>query len=170
MDTLPGLGDAPPLLEHLEPVAIEVVRVCQFKKKPGRQRGCARCGRPKKDAAHFGAPPSVNEFVSGSGSGNAMKYANVKGLWQALWIEKLESAGLPKGLRKVLVEGQATFPDRRARDQGNHRFMAEKTLGDALQEGGWLEDDSWDFYEFGGFGYRYEAGVSATRLMIFASR
>jgi hypothetical protein len=44
--------------------------------------------------------------------------------------------------------------------------LIEKALGDTLQDG-WLEDDSWDFYEFGNLTYRYVRGVSALRLMLF---
>jgi hypothetical protein len=67
------------------------------------------------------------------------------------------------------VEGQCTFPDRTRRDQGNHRFMLEKAMGDALVAGGWLEDDDWSRYEFGGLSAVYEKGVSRTRLMVFGS-
>jgi hypothetical protein len=67
----------------------------------------------------------------------------------------------------VLVEGECTFPDRHRRDQGNHRFMVEKAMGDALTTGGYLEDDDWSRYEFGGLAHRYEKGVSRTRLLVF---
>ena len=60
-----------------------------------------------------------------------------------------------------------TFPNRIKRDQGNFRWMIEKALGDTLVGGGWLPDDTWDRYEFGGLTYKYEKGVSATRLMLF---
>jgi hypothetical protein len=61
------------------------------------------------------------------------------------------------------------FPDRRRRDQGNHRFIVEKALGDALVAGGWLPDDTWEHYEFGGLAMRVERGESWTRLMLFPS-
>jgi hypothetical protein len=65
------------------------------------------------------------------------------------------------------VEGEVTFPDTGRRDQGNYRVILEKALGDALVTGGWLRDDSWDHYEFGGLTMRVWPGESATRLMIF---
>jgi hypothetical protein len=43
----------------------------------------------------------------------------------------------------------------------------EKALGDALVEGGWLEDDDWSRFEFGGLAAVYERGVSRTRIMVF---
>ena len=62
-----------------------------------------------------------------------------------------------------------TVPDRKRRDQGNHRFLLEKALGDALVAGGWLDDDDWARYEFGGLQMVYERGVSAMRLFVFPS-
>lgn len=152
---------------HLEPVMIEHVRACHFKKRPdedGRRKlGCARCGKAKSDRAHMGQPPSINPL----GSGDPMTYQAQKQRWQALLSELLAATDLPKGLAHVLVEGEATFPTRQRRDQGNHRFMLEKALGDALVDGGYLPDDAWEFFEFGGLSASYEKGVSATRLMIF---
>lgn len=172
-----------------EPVRIEVVRECHFKAKPckecgrpkaahrpfddvcegfRRQHGCARCGRNKSDRAHFGAPPSYNAIGSGRGTGAAaLVGASLKQAWQALFREALGETSLPKPLGYVLVEGTVTFPDRGRRDQGNFRVVIEKALGDALVEGGWLDDDDWARYEFGQLSMRVEAGVSATRLVVF---
>jgi hypothetical protein len=182
---------------RLEPVLLEVVRVCHFKRKPcgicglpksnrvhtpektaecpfRRQNGCANCGGTKKDRAHFGAPESFNVLASGQGSGNAMIYANLKANWQEILTAKLVESGLPRGLQSVFVEGEITFPDRREdRDQGNFRVVLEKALGDALENGsgdvpgGWLVNDSWDHYEFGQLTKRVVPGESATRLMLF---
>jgi len=112
---------------------------------------------------HVGTPKSLN--VGGS-SFNKHAYQAMKRGWEDRLIELLAAAGMPR-CERVVVEGLMTFPDRRKRDQGNYRYMIEKALGDALVRGGWLLDDDWDRYEFGGLGYRYEAGVSATRLVLF---
>lgn len=154
-----------------EPVHIEIVRECHFKAKPPEKRqgrtvqprGCAHCDRDKHDRAHAGQPPSLNPL----GSGHPMLYQSLKARWQGWLGELLAATDLPKGLSYVLVEGEVTFPSRARRDQGNFRFMLEKALGDALVEGGWLEDDDWSHYEFGGLEARYEKGRSATRLMLF---
>jgi hypothetical protein len=174
-----------------EPVQIEVVRECHFKQKPcalcgqakGHKnhtpkktaeckgswpRGCLRCGRNKGDRAHFGAPASFNVMASGEGANNAHVFQNAKQTWQRFFVEALQKSGLPRGLEKVYVEGEITFPDHRDdRDQGNFRVIVEKALGDALQEGGWLKRDSWDHYEFGQLTKREVSGESATRLMLF---
>jgi hypothetical protein len=152
---------------RLEPVFIEHVRVCHFKRKPDegghRRLGCARCGKAKADRDHMGQPPSVNPL----GSGDMRAYQAQKQQWESLLSDLLAASDLPKGLAHVLVEGEATFPTRAPRDQGNHRFMLEKALGDALERGGWIENDDWSRYEFGNLTASYEKGVSATRLVLF---
>lgn len=181
----------------LQPVELEIVRACAFKAKPlvcrvckaerkkgGKKgacehcgtatspiqrQGCDRCGEAKGDRGHIGAPPSLNVL----GSGDPSIYMGIKARWQALLAELLQASGLPRGLAQVMVEGEVTFPDRTRRDQGNYRTLLEKALGDTLVSGGgdiaggWLEDDDWQRYEFGNLAYRYEAGVSRTRLMVF---
>lgn len=149
----------------IEPVEIELTQHHAYKSKGPRTRGCAVCNEAKTHPDHLGAPPSLNVL----GSGHVFAYTAMKKAWGELLTERLAASELPKGLAHVLVEGQCTFPDRRRRDQGNHRFMLEKALGDALVAGGWLPDDSWEFYEFGGLAQAYEKGVSRTRLMVFGS-
>ena len=148
-----------------EPTEIELTRHHAYKSKGKGKRGCGVCGEAKTHPDHLGAPPSLNVL----GSGNQFAYIAMKKAWGELLTVQLEMSGLPKGLQHVLVEGHCTFPDRHRRDQGNHRFMLEKALGDALVAGGWLVDDDWTRYEFGGLAQSYEKGVSRTRLMIFGS-
>lgn len=156
--------DAGPAVASLEPVTVEVVQHHPFVKRS--TRGCAVCGRAKTHIEHAGAPPSMNVL----GSGNQFVYQAHKKAWQGALTGLLEAAGLPRPLGRVVVEGEVTFPDRRRRDQGNHRFFVEKALGDALVAGAWLESDDWARYEFGGLVAAYERGVSRTRLMLFPSR
>jgi hypothetical protein len=150
-------------VRHLDPVVVQHVRLCAFRKKPGGARGCAECGAAKADMRHVGTPASLN--VHGSGA-NQYVYQAQKKAWAARLTELMEREGLPRPLVRVLAEGELIFPDRRKRDQGNYRFMLEKALGDALQEGGWLEDDDWDHYEFGGLRYSHEPGESATVVIL----
>ena len=86
----PALFDASPVsVRRLEPVFIEQVRECHFKRKPNedghRRLGCARCGRPKADRAHMGQPPSMNPL----GSGDRIVYQATKRQWQNLLIDLL---------------------------------------------------------------------------------
>lgn len=171
----------------LEPVELVIERACHFKAKTcgtcGRPKSnpvhrkpdnggtcvfkrrtlCASCGQTKAHQDHMGAPPAFREL----GSGDQRVYQSVKAQWQQLLTQLLEESGLPKGLARVMVEGEATFPDTQRRDQGNYRTLIEKALGDTLTAGGWLDDDDWSRYEFGNLAYRHEAGVSRTRLMLF---
>jgi hypothetical protein len=165
----------------LEPVEVVLERHHAYKSKGPRTRGCAICGEAKTHPGHLGAPPSLSVMDT---NGHYV-YSAFKAAWQQLLAERIEASGLARGLAHVLAEGECTFPDRHRRDQGNHRFMVEKALGDALVHGsppsvrerapaeavtgGWLRDDSWDQYEFAGLAARYEKGVSRTRLLLFAT-
>lgn len=170
--------------EHVEPVLLEVTLTCKFKRKPcglcgkpktnavhhktngscayKRQLGCVHCGLPMNDPAHLGAPESFNVFASGSWQA----YQAAKQRWHKVLGPLLEESGLPRGLGFVLVDGECSFGDDRARDQGNHRVVVEKALGDVLVEEGYLPADTWDHYEFGGL-VRKEEGVNRLRLMLF---
>lgn len=149
--------------EVFEPVTLEVVRDHAFEKQA--KRGCGVCGGAKTAICHAGAPPSMNVL----GSGNQFVYQAHKKAWQEALIVQLEQADMPRPVNRVVVEGEVTFPDRRKRDQGNHRFFLEKALGDALVTGGWLADDDWERFEFGGLAQAFEKGVSRTRLLVFSS-
>ncbi len=192
MATLPldGLDELVASHAALEPVAIEIVRVCHFVMKPcglcgkpksntihrkknveegksfcafGRKLGCATCGLPKGHADHRGAPDSFNVMAGRDPN----VYRRIIENWAPVLTAALAVSGLPKGLAGVVVEGEVSFGDNTDRDQGNHRVMIEKALGDALVRGGWLESDTWTRYEFGGLQRREERKINRTRLMLF---
>jgi hypothetical protein len=127
---------------------------------------CARCELPKAWPGHHGYPPSLNAGGSGTNYG---VYQNTKQLWQSILTPLIEEAGLPLGLGRVYVEAVVCFPTRARRDQGNFRVYLEKALGDALVEGGWLEDDDWSRYEFGALRQAYEKGEAWTRVTLIPS-
>lgn len=149
-------------MSEVAPVELLHVRDHAFVKQA--KRGCGQCGRAKTHIDHMGAPPSLN--VGGSGH-NHFAYQNTKKAWQALFLQLLEASGLERPLARVTVEGIVCFPIRRVRDEGNHRFMLEKALGDALVEGGWLANDDWDSYSFGSLQRVHAKGESWTRLTVF---
>lgn len=148
---------------ELQPVEIVHVRDHAFEKRSSR--GCAVCGKAKTHYSHHGYPPSLNAL----GDGNRFAYRAMKETWEERLAELLGDSELPTGLGRVTVEGVITVPDRKRRDQGNHRFLLEKALGDALVAGGWLDDDDWARYEFGGLQMVYERGTAAMRLFVFPS-
>lgn len=144
----------------IEPVEIRVVRHHAYRKTP---RGCAVCRKAKYAVEHIGHSDTMGVL----GSGNQFVYQNMKKGWMEALTLALSEVPLPRPCGRILVEGEMCFPTRVKRDQGNHRFIVEKALGDALQVGGWLEDDDWSRYEFGGLAYRYEKDESWTRLLLF---
>lgn len=155
-----------PLVDEPDSVDIAHVRDHAFiKRKDGRQR-CEQCGRGKLVMVHIGVPPSLNVYGS---RGAARAYNELKSRWEGRLGELLAATDLPKGLGYVFAEGQMIFPDRRKRDQGNYRFMVEKALGDALQAGGWLADDSWEHFEFGRLRYAYVKDECATAITLHPS-
>lgn len=160
----------PPIqVEHPEAdwsqaVELRHVRDHAYEGAKGRGKRCPRCGHGKSNMVHIGYPASLN--ISGS-AGVAMAYQSAKKSWEAVWADLLAKSGLPKGLARVDAEGQICFPDRRKRDQGNFRYMLEKSLGDVLTCEGYLPDDSWDFYEFGNLRRAYDRGQAWTVVTIF---
>jgi hypothetical protein len=153
-----------------ELVPVEVVREPDHEfvgpRKPREK--CQVCGRVASNLAHHAYPESFNEGGSGH---NIWAYQNAKKAWTGVLIALLEQAELPRPLSRVLVEGELTFPRRYGKgpDQENYRYPLSKFLGDALVEGGWLPDDRWDLFEFGGLAYRLERGVQRMRLIVFGT-
>jgi hypothetical protein len=115
---------------------------------------------------HHAYPESTR--VGGSGS-DMHAYQNANIAWQRVFAELLEDVELPRPMARVLIEGEWTFPQRfgRGPDQENFRYPCSKFLGDALEAGGWLENDWWEAYEFGGATVRFEPHVRRLRLIVF---
>lgn len=145
----------------MEPTELLIHRACRFKKKPAGL-GCLHCGKAKSHADHLGAPPSLNVL----GSGNKFLYQGFKNAWGAVFAAKLKEACFPL-CNRVVVEGAVCFGDRQKRDQGNYRFILEKALGDTLVSEGYLPDDTWEQYTFGGLELIYVPRQSFTRLLLF---
>lgn len=157
--------------DELQPVDLRHVQDHPYKK--GEKRGCChldfddfRCGRAKDAMIHVGVPQSLNVQSAGAKWHN---YQSAKKNWSARLGELLEQSDLPRALGYVYVEGQVCFPDRRKRDQGNFRFLLEKSLGDTLVDLGYISDDDWSRYEFGNLRRTYEKGVSWTAVTLFPS-
>lgn len=147
------------------PVVIEHIPHHRFVKRPSR--GCAVCGRAKTHPDHHAYPESFNEGGSGH---NHFAYQNAKKAWQARLIKLLAASELPRPLARVVVEGELTFTRRfgKGPDQENFRYPLSKFLGDAMVEGGWIVDDDWGRFEFGGLAYRLEpAGTPRMVLTVF---
>lgn len=150
-------------MAFLSPIEIVHTRHHQFAKKAGTKTVCGICGESRFMPQH--GPVSLNQFGKNKSS---FLYNQAKQAWQRELIGLLTEAEMPRSLH-VLVEGQMCFSDRQLRDQGNYRFFIEKALGDALQAGGWLGNDTWDAYEFGQLAKTHKSGESWVRLLLFVT-
>jgi len=106
-------------------------------------------------------PPSLNAV---GGRGGPVVFHRFKKRWQAdlevlLWAERF-----PRGLARVEAHFELRFPTRRRRDTGNYQSLLEKALGDALQAGGWLADDTPDHFAVTGLSFDEHPGPMRTTV------
>lgn len=106
-------------------------------------------------------PPSLNVIA---GRGARFAFTRAKRRWQADLATLLMLRGVPRRLDRVEATATMTFSTRRRRDEGNFRVLLEKALGDALVEGGWLDDDTPDRYSFGAVTFALGSPRTAVRL------
>lgn len=92
-----------------------------------------------------GCPPSLNRA---GGQGHWRRWANAKRTWQAAIAPLLEYEQIPKDLGAITASAQLRFPVKRRRDSDNFSALLSKVLGDALQKGGWLPDDTPEHFQF----------------------
>jgi hypothetical protein len=108
-------------------------------------------------------PPSINKMGS---RGSWRVWNKHKKWWQeqiglALMIEIKPKRDLET---PVLVDAVLWFKVNRGRDEGNFRSLLEKATGDALVSGGWIPDDTPDYFQFRGV--RFMKGNTATTLLL----
>lgn len=177
----------------IDPVVIEISGDHAYKDRGKHRSGCgfvmpdgSTCMAAMFATQHLSLPLSLN--VVGSRGGH-FTYKTSKSAWEQVIHDELVRTGLPRGWSKpkegfvaehgttrltmITVEARLCFPVARfARDQGNFRWFLEKCLGDCLDRGGWLEDDSIypvRRYEFGGLEIEHRPGEAWTRMMLFPS-
>jgi hypothetical protein len=111
-------------------------------------------------------PPSLNQ----SGRANHFAQARLKKNLERDLGVLLMASGLPRGLQRVEATAVLRFPVKRRRDEGNHRWMLEKALGDTLTAGGWLTDDTPDRYSFGALEFDADLGPARTLVTLTTPR
>lgn len=95
-------------------------------------------------------PPSSNTNSGVGGRGHHHGIARTKLKWEGILQYMLMAAKVPRPLPFVEVSAELQFKDAgRRRDADNWHFAISKPLGDALVKGGWISDDTPDFYTFG---------------------
>jgi len=92
-----------------------------------------------------GTPRSLNA-VGSRGSWRA--FHKEKKRWQDDLYYSLIAARVPLNCKRIDARATLHFATNRRRDEGNYRSLLEKALGDALQMGGWIEDDTPEFFSF----------------------
>ena len=103
-----------------------------------------------------GCPPSLNRV---GGQGNWRRWYQAKKLWQNKLVAELILADLPVWFPAVTASAQLRYPTNRRRDSDNHSALLAKALGDALQAGEWLDDDTPQHYCFEPVCFRHERGA-----------
>lgn len=106
-----------------------------------------------------GCPPSYNSYQRA----HWRKQHRLKQQWQSILEGLLMVSGLsrisPDYKRRITATAELRFPTRVRRDEGNYRTPIEKALGDALQNGCWLPDDTPEFFSMGGVTFSPERGA-----------
>lgn len=110
-------------------------------------------------------PPSLN--VVGARQGG-VAFARQKKRWQDIFEGLLMQTGFPRDWDEIVCSAELTFPDKRTRDEGNFRVMIEKAMGDALVNGGWIEDDDYEHYRFERVKFRQQPGKKQTIILLEA--
>jgi hypothetical protein len=93
-----------------------------------------------------GTPPSLNQIGYRSHWAVGRK---AKQDWEQFLSIALMEQGVPRRLKRVEATATLRFKQKRRRDEGNFKALLDKALGDVLQAGGWLADDTPDYYRFG---------------------
>lgn len=110
-------------------------------------------------------PPSLNAAKLGS-RGAHMRAHRLKKSWEGMLMIALLEQRVPKKLRRVHATAVCRFAQKRKRDEGNFRYLLEKALGDALQLGGHLADDTPEEFTFGALTFDPERGSARTLVTL----
>lgn len=91
-------------------------------------------------------PPSSNTNTGVGGRGNPKGISRTKGKWEGIFAMLLMAERVPRHLTRVRVYPELRFKTKNRRDADNFYFAVSKPLGDAMVKGGWLPDDTPEFY------------------------
>lgn len=110
-------------------------------------------------------PPSFN--VVGARQGG-IAFHRQKKRWQGIFEDLMLATGFPRDWEEIVCSAELQFPEKRKRDEGNFRVLIEKALGDALVNGGWIEDDDYEHYRFERVKFSQQPGSKLTRVSLTA--
>lgn len=92
------------------------------------------------------APPSSNKNSGVGGRGDPRGIARTKGKWEGIFAMLLMVERVPRGLSHVHVTPELKFRTKNQRDCDNFYLPISKPLADAMVKGGWLPNDTPEFY------------------------
>lgn len=94
-------------------------------------------------------PKSVNAGGVGSRAHWSRGYKEKK-RWEQIWLQVLMENRVPKGMvRCEVAEARLVFRTQQRRDVENYRPAFTKPFADALVSGGYIRDDTEEFYTLG---------------------
>jgi hypothetical protein len=99
-------------------------------------------------------PKSLNAGGAGSRSHWSAAHREKK-QWEQRYGEQLMVAGVKRGMSFCEVSVQIAWRHRRRRDSTNYYAPVIKPFADVLVSGGFLVDDTDDFFKVGRFGFIY---------------
>lgn len=94
-------------------------------------------------------PKSLNAGGTGSRRHWSVGYKE-KRQWEGIWAALLMAERAPRGMARARIEAMIEVEDNRRRDSENFRSAISKPFADALVKGGWLPDDTDEFFKFDG--------------------
>lgn len=110
--------------------------------------------------------PASNNAGGGGARSNPHAAAREKKSWEGQYLVLCMAGKLPKGLTKIRANVRLEFHDpKRRRDVENYRQSVVKPLADALVKGGYLPDDTAEFFEVGAFEISPDKIIRASPLV-----
>ena len=93
------------------------------------------------------SPKSVNQGGGGVRAPHWSSAYREKVAWQNIFMAELMVEGVPRNMTHCSAHVTVRFKHRNHRDVENYRHPVIKPLADALVAGGWLEDDTEEWFE-----------------------
>lgn len=103
---------------------------------------------------HLEAPKSMNAGGAGSRQHWAVGYRE-KQRWEGIYTMLLLGRRVPTGMASCTANAVIRWKNRNRRDSTNYIAPIVKPLADALVKGGWLPDDTDEFFSFAGVAFEY---------------
>lgn len=110
-------------------------------------------------------PPSLNRIGTRGGHWTVTR---AKTRWQDIFEVLLMTSNLSRNQDRLRATARLRLPVRRRRDEGNYRWLLEKSLGDALVNGRWLLDDTPEYFTFGELTFEQQPGPARTTITLEA--